>query len=48
MQLAREALLWHQPINLLCLAYTYAVGAAVFFAGSWFFKKTQSAFADVL
>jgi len=47
-QLARCALLWHQPINLLCLGYTYAIGAAVFFAGSCFFKKTQSAFADVL
>jgi lipopolysaccharide transport system permease protein len=47
-QLARAALLWHQPINLLCLGYTYAAGAAIFFAGRWFFKKTQSAFADVL
>ena len=47
-QLARSALLWHQPINLLGLGYTYAVGTAVFFGGSWFFKKTQSAFADVL
>jgi lipopolysaccharide transport system permease protein len=47
-QLARSALLWHLPINLGWLAYTYAVGAAVFLAGSWFFRKTQSAFADVL
>jgi lipopolysaccharide transport system permease protein len=47
-QLARCALLWHQPINLKCLGYTYAAGAAIFFAGSWFFKKTQSAFADVI
>jgi lipopolysaccharide transport system permease protein len=47
-QLVRAALLWHQPINLACLGYTYAAGAAVFLAGSWFFKKTQSAFADVL
>ncbi|HXA81270.1 MAG TPA: ABC transporter permease [Opitutaceae bacterium] len=47
-QLARCALLWHLPIDLRWLAYTYAVGAATFLAGSWFFKKTQSAFADVL
>jgi lipopolysaccharide transport system permease protein len=47
-QLARAALLWHLPVDLGWLAYTYAMGAAVFFAGSWFFKKTQSAFADVI
>jgi lipopolysaccharide transport system permease protein len=47
-QLARAALLWHQPIDLLWLGYTYAAGAVVFFAGHWFFRKTQSAFADVL
>jgi lipopolysaccharide transport system permease protein len=47
-QLARCALLWHRPIDLGWLAYTYAAGAAMFFAGMWFFKKTQSAFADVL
>ncbi|HWZ95456.1 MAG TPA: ABC transporter permease [Opitutaceae bacterium] len=47
-QLARSALLWHQPINFLCLGYTYAVGTAVFFAGGWFFRKIQPAFADVL
>ncbi len=47
-QLARSALLWHQPVNLRYLGYTYAAGAVVFFAGGWFFKKTQSAFADVI
>jgi ABC-type polysaccharide/polyol phosphate export permease len=47
-QLARCALLWHQPINLASLGYTYATGAAVFLASNWFFKKTQPAFADVL
>jgi lipopolysaccharide transport system permease protein len=47
-QLARAALLWHQPINLASLGYTYAAGAAVFLASSWFFRKTQSAFADVI
>jgi len=47
-QLTRDALLWHQPVNLASLAYTYAAGAAAFFAGSWFFKKMQPAFADVI
>jgi lipopolysaccharide transport system permease protein len=47
-QLARCALLWHQPIKLLCLGYTYAIGTAVFLAGHWFFRKIQPAFADVL
>jgi lipopolysaccharide transport system permease protein len=47
-QLARAALLWHQPIDLGWLAYTYATGAAVFLAGSLFFRKIQPAFADVI
>jgi lipopolysaccharide transport system permease protein len=47
-QLARAALLWHQPIELRWLAYTYAAGAAVFLAGYWFFRKIQPAFADVI
>jgi lipopolysaccharide transport system permease protein len=47
-QLARAALLWHQPINLTCLAYTYAAGAVALIIGGWFFKKMQPAFADVL
>jgi lipopolysaccharide transport system permease protein len=47
-QLARAALLWHQPVNLLCLGYTYAAGASVFLFASWFFRKIQPAFADVI
>jgi lipopolysaccharide transport system permease protein len=47
-QLTRDALLWHQPINLTCLAYTYVTGAAVFAIGGWFFRKMQPAFADVI
>jgi lipopolysaccharide transport system permease protein len=47
-QLARAALLWHQPVNLACLGYTYAAGTAVFISGMWFFRKIQPAFADVL
>jgi ABC-type polysaccharide/polyol phosphate export permease len=47
-QLARAALLWHQPINLGWLGYTYATGATLFVIGGWFFKKMQPAFADVI
>ena len=46
--LARDALLWHTPVNLVALAYTYAAGVAVLALGSWFFRKMQPAFADVL
>ncbi|HTB80559.1 MAG TPA: ABC transporter permease [Opitutaceae bacterium] len=47
-QLARDALLWHQPVNLTHLTYTYAAGLATFIAGGWFFRKMQPAFADVI
>ncbi|HTQ30683.1 MAG TPA: ABC transporter permease [Opitutaceae bacterium] len=47
-QLARDVLLWHRPVNVASLAYTYAAGAAVCLAGGWFFKKMQPAFADVI
>ena len=46
--LARDARLWHTPVNLVALAYTYAAGVAVLALGSWFFRKMQPAFADVL
>ena len=46
--LARDALLWHTPVNLLALAYTYGAGAAVLAFGYWFFRKMQPAFADVI
>jgi lipopolysaccharide transport system permease protein len=47
-QLARAALLWRQPIDLGWLSYTYAAGITVFIIGSWFFRKMQPAFADVI
>jgi lipopolysaccharide transport system permease protein len=47
-QLARSALLWHEPINLGWLSYTYATGITIFIIGGWFFKKMQPAFADVI
>jgi lipopolysaccharide transport system permease protein len=46
--LARHALLWHEPINLKYFAYTWIVGAAAFLFGAWFFRKLQPAFADVI
>ena len=46
--LARSAVLWDLPLNYRHLAYTYVVGAAVFFAGRWAFLKLKPTFADVL
>jgi len=46
--LAREVLLWDLPLRPLPLAYTYALGLAVFIVGRWVFLKLQPAFADVL
>jgi len=47
-RLARDALLWNRPIDLDNLGYTYLTGAFVFTIGWIFFRKVQSAFADVL
>lgn len=46
--LARHAVLWHQPLNLAHLGYTWLVGLAVFVFGAWFFRATQRSFAEVL
>jgi lipopolysaccharide transport system permease protein len=46
--LAREVVLWGLPISVAPLAYTYAVGAAVFLFGRWLFLRLQPAFADVI
>lgn len=47
-ELSRHALLWHQPIDVKELSYTWIVGVAVLITGGWFFKKLQPAFADVI
>jgi lipopolysaccharide transport system permease protein len=47
-QLARDAVLWNEPLNFKHLGYTYVSGLAVFFFGRWVFKKLQPAFADVI
>lgn len=46
--LARDAALWQRPLNLTHLSYVYACGAAICFLGHLAFRKTKSAFADVL
>lgn len=46
--LARHAVLWHQPVNLLHLAYVWGAGLAVFLAGGWFFCRTKHAFAEAI
>jgi lipopolysaccharide transport system permease protein len=46
--LARNVLLWHAPVNPSHLAYTYACGIGLCFFGHWLFLKLQPAFADVL
>ncbi len=47
-ELSRQALLWHQPLNLHHLAYTWGFGTAACVAGRVFFQKTKHAFADVI
>lgn len=46
--LARQALLWHQPLNLVHLAYTWLAGAAVFAGGMAFFRLTKRSFPEAL
>lgn len=47
-ELARDAVLWHQPINLNHLGYLYAFGLMACFAGYAVFRRLKPAFADVL
>ena len=46
--LARRAVLWHQPVSLPHLAYTWLAGLAVFFTGIWFFRATRRSFPEAL
>ncbi len=46
--LARDALLWDQPVNLTHLGYTYVFGLGMCLIGGWVFRKLQPAFADVI
>jgi lipopolysaccharide transport system permease protein len=46
--LARESVLWNQPLSLPHLAYTWLAGLAVFLSGAWFFRATKRSFAEAL
>ena len=46
--LARNALLWDQPINLARLGYTWGFGLAVFAIGYGVFRSSKRSFAEVL
>jgi lipopolysaccharide transport system permease protein len=46
--LARNALLWHHPLNFHELAFLYASGIAICWLGHIAFRKMKPAFADVL
>ena len=46
--LARNAVLWHHPVNLMHLTYLVATGLVCFFLGYAAFRRGAPAFADVL
>lgn len=45
---ARNAALWHLPVNPAHLAYLYIAGLGACYIGHGFFRRSKSAFADVL
>jgi lipopolysaccharide transport system permease protein len=47
-ELARNAALWDRPVNLKHLAYLWLVGLLICNLGYVLFKRTKSAFADVV
>jgi lipopolysaccharide transport system permease protein len=47
-ELCRDALLWHRPLNLTHLGYLYAFAAVVCYLGHSAFRRMKPAFADVL
>jgi lipopolysaccharide transport system permease protein len=46
--LARQAVLWHQPLDWSKLAYVYAVAVAVLMGGAAFFALLRRSFAEVI
>lgn len=46
--LARDAVLWDQPLNYTHLAYLYGTGLAACYIGYAVFRRLKPAFADVL
>jgi lipopolysaccharide transport system permease protein len=47
-EMTRDALLWHRPVNLHHLGYIYAVGLVACYLGYAAFRRMRPAFADVL
>lgn len=46
--LARDALLWDQPVNIVHLGYTWVFGAAMFVIGYAVFRTSKRTFAEAL
>ena len=46
--LARQAVLWHHPLDLAHLTYTWIAGLTIFIVGAWFFRATKRSFAEAL
>jgi lipopolysaccharide transport system permease protein len=47
-ELARDALLWHRPINFVHFGYLWVASILILMIGYGIFKKLKPAFADVL
>lgn len=47
-ELSRDAMIRHQPLNGTSLFYIYGVGVSTVIGGYWVFRKLRPAFADVL
>ncbi|HET7535613.1 MAG TPA: ABC transporter permease [Candidatus Didemnitutus sp.] len=47
-ELARDAVLWHRPVNFAHLAYLYACAVVICYLGHAAFRRMKPAFADVL
>lgn len=47
-ELTRDAVLWHEPLNFTHLTYLYLCGIAVCYTGYAVFRRLKPAFADVL
>jgi lipopolysaccharide transport system permease protein len=47
-ELSRNAVLWHSPVNYHHLCYLYTISIIITGAGYWAFRRLRPAFADVL
>lgn len=48
LDLARQSVLWHQPLNLTHLTYTWVTGLCMFTVGLVCFRATKRSFAEVI